>query len=89
MRIRGEWFPISAVEGIAITDLMKTATDQYGSLARKRFAEDLPQLLVAAGHIPGWSVTLTIDKGLGKDLVEYAEEMTEEKREAAREFGKK
>ena len=86
VRVRGEWFRLSAIDGIPIDRLMKTARDEFGSIARKRFTEDLVELLHVAGHKPGRTVTLMLDRGDGKGPASFEEEMTNKKRETARDF---
>lgn len=84
VQVRGEWMKLVSIDGISVDQLLRTARQRFGTLARKRFTEDLVQVLAAAGHQPGWKVTLVLDPGDGKEFVRYEEEMTEEKRETAR-----
>ncbi len=84
VQVRGEWLRLTAIDGIPVEKLMQTARDAFGDKARKRFAEDLPELLAAAGHHPGWTVTLMLDRGDGNGPVPFEEEMTEEKRDEVR-----
>jgi len=86
VRIAGEWLRLTAVEGIPIEELMQVARQDFGDLARKRFTEDLPELLHAAGHNPAWTVTLMLDRGDGKGAAAFEVEMTEGKRTKARNF---
>ncbi len=84
VQIRREWIRLTAIDCIPVEKLMQTARDAFGDKARKRFAEDLPELLAAAGHNPGWTVTLTLDRGDGKGPVPFEEAMTEAKRDEVR-----
>ena len=86
VRVRGKWMRLTAIDGIPIDRLMKTARTTFGSIARKRFTEDLVELLHVAGHKPGETVTLLLDRGDGESPVPFEEEMTNEKRETARDF---
>jgi len=65
---------------------MQVARREFGDIARKRFTEDLPELLHAAGHNPGWTVTLMADRGDGSGPAAFEVEMTEKKRRKARNF---
>jgi hypothetical protein len=84
VQIRGQWFRLTTIDGIPVEQLMQTARENFGDKAHKRFAEDLPELLAAAGHQPGWKVTLMLDRGDGNGPVPFTEEMTEAKRQEAR-----
>jgi len=86
VRVRGKWLRLTAVDGISIDRLMQTARENFGAQARKRFTEDLVELLAAAGHNPGWTVTLMLDRDDGKGPVPFEEEMTEKKRDAAKAY---
>ena len=84
VQVRGQWLRLTAIDGIPVEKLMQSAREAFGDKARKRFAEDLPELLAAAGHRPGWTVTLMLDRGDGNGPVPFEEEMTEAKRDEAR-----
>ena len=86
VRIRGEWLHLTAIDDIPIDRLLQTARKEFGPLARKRFTEDLVELLHLAGHKPGSSVTLMLDRGDGKGPVFFKEEMTEDKRWKAKNY---
>ena len=63
---------------------MDFAQQQFGDKARKRFAEDLVELLSKMGHEPRWEVTLGLETSDGQ--VEQLEvSMTEENRSRVRE----
>ena len=83
VEVRGEWLRLTAVEGIPIERLMQTARRRFGELARKRFTEDLVELLAAADHDPDWTVTLMLDRDDGKGPQPFEEKMTKAKRKAA------
>ena len=83
VRVRGEWFRLTAVDGIPIEELMKTARRHFGDKARKRFTEDLVELLAAADHDLEWTVTLMLDANDGKGSQPFEEKMTYAKRNAA------
>ena len=83
VEVRGEWYRLVAVEGIAIDKLMQISRLHFGDKARKRFTEDLVELLAAAGHDPGWSVTLMLDREDGNGPQAFEEKMTFQKRNQA------
>ncbi|MCG8651068.1 MAG: beta-lactamase family protein [Pirellulales bacterium] len=58
VRVRGQWSRLVSIDGIPIERIMEFARAKYGEKARKRFAEDLVQLLFEMGHAPRWDVTL-------------------------------
>jgi hypothetical protein len=45
---------------------MEFATIEYGDKARKRFAEDLVEVLSKMGHEPDWEVTLGLETQNGQ-----------------------
>jgi CubicO group peptidase (beta-lactamase class C family) len=59
--VQGEWSPLVSIDGIAIDRIMKFANEEFGEKARKRFAEDLVELLSKFGHEPDWTVTLGLE----------------------------
>lgn len=60
IRVGDEWSPLVSIDGIPMDRLMAFARKEFGSRARKRFAEDLPELLSKMGHDPKWDVTLEL-----------------------------
>jgi len=60
VRVQDSWMPVVSIDGIAINRIMKFANEQYGQKARKRFAEDLVEVLATMGHEPDWTVTLEL-----------------------------
>ncbi|MCA9138813.1 MAG: beta-lactamase family protein [Planctomycetales bacterium] len=65
VRVSDQWSPLVSIDGIPIDRLMKFADDEFGSLARKRFAEDLVEVLSKYGHEPGWTVILVLEQANG------------------------
>ena len=58
VRVGEEWLPLLSLDGIPVDRIMAFARKEFGDLAHKRFAEDLPELLSKMGHDPQWDVTL-------------------------------
>lgn len=56
--VRGTWLPLVSINDIPIDHIMEFANKEFGSIARKRFAEDLVEVLSKMGHDPDWQVTL-------------------------------
>ena len=77
-----------AVAYVALFARNGMADGGYGSLAEVRRLFAVPELLAAAGHNPGWTVTLILDRGDGNGPVAFEEEMTEAKRDEVRELGR-
>ena len=63
---------------------MEFAQKEFGDKARKRFAEDLVELLAKMGHEPQWEVTLGLETSDG-EIEQVKVMMTEENRERVRE----
>lgn len=84
VRVRGRWSQLVSIDAIPIDHIMEHARKEFGTLARKRFAEDLPELLSSMGHDPDWNVTLGL--GTRDGQIEHVEiRMTEENRHLVRE----
>lgn len=84
VRVQDRWSTLVSIDGIPVGRIVKFAQKEFGNKARKRFAEDLVELLAAMGHEPEWQVTLGLETGNGQ--VEYLEiMMTEENRHLVRE----
>lgn len=83
VRVQGQWSPLVSIDGLPIERIMEFAQKEFGAQARKRFAEDLVELLSKMGRDPEWNVTLALEKKDG--AVEKSEEtMTEENRRLLR-----
>ena len=83
VRVGDRWSPLVSIDGIPIDRIMEFAQKEFGDKARKRFAEDLVELLSKMGHEPEWEVTLGLEKKDGQ--VEHLKiRMTEENRDLVR-----
>jgi CubicO group peptidase (beta-lactamase class C family) len=84
VRVQGRWSSLVSIDGLPIDRIMKHARNTFGTRARKRLAEDLPQLLSSMDHDPDWEVTLGLENTGGQ--VEYLKvRMTERNRALVRE----
>ena len=80
VRVNDTWSPLVSINDIPIDSIMEFADKEFGSIAQKRFAEDLVQVLLKMGHEPEWRVTLGLQMPNGK--IQASEVlMTEEKRQ--------
>lgn len=61
VRVRGHWSPLVSIDDIPIDRIIEFTKKEYGKIARKRFAEDLVQVLSTMGHDPEWKVTLGLE----------------------------
>ena len=83
VRVRDKWSPLVSINGLPIDRIMEFAQKEFGNKARKRFGEDLVELLSKMGHEPKWEVTL----GFARDgqIERLQVRMTEENRDLVRE----
>lgn len=60
VKVGGEWFKLVSLDEIATADIVAFSQQIYGTLWRKRFEEDLVELLTRMGHPPQDTVTLVV-----------------------------
>jgi CubicO group peptidase (beta-lactamase class C family) len=84
VRVREQWSPLVSIDGIPIGRIMRSAEEEFGRLARKRFAEDLVEVLSTMGHDPEWTVTLGLERADGQ-IEQFKVLMTEHNRTLVRE----
>jgi D-alanyl-D-alanine-carboxypeptidase/D-alanyl-D-alanine-endopeptidase len=84
--VNNQWSPLVSIDGIPIDRIMEFANGEFDALARKRFAEDLVELLSKFGHEPDWTVTLELEEADGQ-IEQLQVLMTEANRELVRESG--
>lgn len=60
VQVGDQWFRLMALDGIPAVDIVEFSKKEYGDLWRKRFEEDLVELLTRMGHPPEKSVTLVV-----------------------------
>lgn len=85
VRVGSEWFQLISIEGVATEELVKTCQQLYQDKWKKRFEEDLVEVLSRMGHDPKNSVRLIVSP-IGSSETKLLEhvEMTEENRRAIR-----
>ena len=54
------WYKSARINELPIAEILKARQENYGSKYRKRFAEDLVELLTLMDHRPAETVTLEV-----------------------------
>ena len=83
VRVRGQWSRLVSIDGLPVEGIMEFAQKEFGDKARKRFAEDLVELLSKMGHDPQWEVALGLEKKDGQ-VEQLKIRMTKENRDVIR-----
>ncbi len=86
VRVQNRWSKLIAIDDIPIGRIVSFAVAQYGEKARKRFAEDLVQVLSEMGHEPNWDVSLELEREDGQ-VEQVTQRMSEINRSLCREYG--
>ncbi len=60
VRVAGEWSELLSIDGAAVADIVEFCRKRYAGRWRKRFDEDLVQVLSEMGRPPGRSVKLQL-----------------------------
>jgi hypothetical protein len=60
VQVEDEWFELVSLDKIPASDIVAFSQETYGDKWRKRFEEDLVELLTRMGHPPGGKVTLVV-----------------------------
>lgn len=85
VRVGQEWFRLVSLDGIAADDILTFCRSSYEEKWRKRFEEDLVEVLIRMGHEPQDAVRLVVrplDSSATRTLEDVA--MTEANRQAIR-----
>lgn len=85
VRVQEQWSPLLSIDGIPVERIMEFANQEFGEKARKRFAEDLVEVLTKMGHAPEWKVTLELQSSTG-EVEQRRIKMNKENRSLARAF---
>ncbi len=88
VRVNNKWYRAVAIDGVDVDDIMAFAVKNWGvERARKRFTEDLVEVLARMGHTTGETVALALVDPKTREAVNFpAVAMTEPNRSAARAF---
>ncbi|MCG6157528.1 serine hydrolase domain-containing protein [Rubinisphaera margarita] len=85
VRIDGDWFKLVSIDGHPTGQLLRFSRERYEEKWRKRFEEDLFELLARMGHEPGETVDLVVQAPDAEEMQTLKEvPMTEENRKAIR-----
>jgi len=60
VRVDDAWYELAAIDGVTTADLLRAARTRYGGKWEERFAEDIYEVMVGAGHEPGATVSLDL-----------------------------
>jgi hypothetical protein len=60
VKIGEEWFKLVSLDGRPLSDIVAFSRRTYGNKWRKRFAEDLVEVLIGMGHVPKDTVRLVV-----------------------------
>ena len=60
VKVDDEWFNLVSLDGVPAAEIVAFSQRTYGDLWRKRFEEDLVELLTQMGHEPQETVTLVV-----------------------------
>ena len=58
--VHATWSQLLSINDVPTSEIMDFAIKEYGTKARKRFAEDLVEVLTKMGHQPDWEVTIEL-----------------------------
>ncbi len=85
VRVNDEWFTLISLDGRTTDEILRFSRQKYGEKWRKRFEEDLFELLVRMGHAPGETVELVVRSPEAGEMQTLEDvPMTEENRDALR-----
>lgn len=85
VRLGDEWFRLVSLNDLPASEIIVAGKRLYRNLWRKRFEEDLVELLTRMGHPPQDTVTLVVQSlTTGETSVRSSVPMTEENRRAIR-----
>lgn len=82
VEVNGAFHGLLAIDGIEAASIVAFCERTFGSLARKRFEEDLVEVLSRMGHPPGRTVALALVPEGGEPFILPAVAMTEANRRA-------
>ena len=62
VKVEQEWYELLAIDDLTTKEMLDFSRQTYGDDWRKRFEEDLVELLIKMGHDPGTSVKLDLQQ---------------------------
>lgn len=84
VRVEGNWYALISIEGKQANDVVGFCKRRYGPRWKKRFAEDLVEVLVGMRVPPRDKVDLVLRDAAGKELTKTGVPMTHANRQAVR-----
>jgi hypothetical protein len=87
--VGGEWYWLVSIDGMKTADIVAFSKKTYRDIWRKRFEEDLVEVMTGMGHAPGDKVTLVV-RPMDSDETRTLKDvpMTRTNRNAVRKFAK-
>ena len=82
VQVDGDWYQLVSLDGISAGEIVDHCLSEHGRRWKKRFGEDLVQVLLEMGHEPGREVDLELQGADGTKVELNSVEMTEENRQA-------
>lgn len=83
IQLDDEWLQLVSLDELPVSEIIAFSQQTYGELWKKRFEEDLVELLTRLGHPPQDSVTLTVRSlDSNEESIRNDVPMTEENRKA-------
>ncbi|MEL7147219.1 MAG: hypothetical protein AAFO69_12675, partial [Bacteroidota bacterium] len=70
VRVDGDWYQISQIDSLQISDILEFAKQHHPTRWKKRFGEDLMQLFEEMQYRPGKTVLLSLYKDQQRVLLE-------------------
>jgi|GEM_PF-4716007 len=85
--VENEWYTLQMINGLLVQDVLAHSQDVYEGLYRKRFVEDLYEVLEGMGHAVTTVDVVLTDQATGEEVVMQGLPMTREKRQKAKNGG--
>ncbi len=90
VKLGTEWFKLLSLDGVSASEIVAFSQRTERNVWRKRFEEDLVELLTRMGHAPGDKVALVVQSlATGEASTKKGVLMTEENRDAIRDAATK
>lgn len=84
VQVHGAWSPLVSIDGISVVKILSFAKKEFDDKAKRRFAEDLVEVLAKMNREMQWTVALELRQPDGKSKTVHVM-MTEENRQQVRE----
>jgi hypothetical protein len=85
VKVKDQWYELLAINSASAKDIVAFCKEKENKQWKKRFEEDLVEMMDRMGHKPGTKVALKLrDLATDKEVIMKDVAMTEENREAIR-----